>query len=268
MAVFQWPTRSHQIFNFSPFPWFALNLLCSCNVPGALSSVAFWTLTLTLAWTVKAAFCWGWGAQHMAGLCDKGVEGAMLGLCSPWHAFCSCSAKSLSFITKPKFCWCQGLLVAGTLPFLVACVGCICVGLYFVILSCSVPLSCGVSSASETEKFSAEEQEIWAFPPAREMLWGGCWGAGKALWGAQSRVPGELPCPAHRWEGSSSPAATPLCLQLLFCHSSWEKLIKTSKPRNPGAKLRAGKATFYPVCNTCCSTFPDSLPTLAFHITF
>lgn len=41
--------------------------------------------------------------------------------------------------------------------------------------------------------------------------------------------------------GGSSPATTPLWLQHLFWHSSWETLIKTSKPRNPGAKLRGGK---------------------------
>lgn len=169
----------------------------------------------------------------------------MLGPCCPWHAFCSCNAKSVSFITKPKFCWCQGVLVASTLPL--SC--CLC-GLYlcgfvfsFPKLFCTCVL-CYVINHWDREVFSWGTADLtfsscrgdaleWMLGDRQSWLGSSVPGQG----GGSGVAADELPCPAHSWEGGSSPATTQVWLQLLFCHSSWEELIETGKPRNSGAKL-------------------------------
>lgn len=126
-------------------------------------------------------------------------------------------------------------------PFLLPVWVYICVGLCFLFLSCSAPLSRAVSSATETEQFSAGNSRSGIFPAGRcsevdaGELSPRSQGRGR-LWG----VPAELPCPAHRW-GWQLPcnhpgvAAAPLLPQQLG------KADKNN-PRDPGAKLRGGES--------------------------
>lgn len=197
----------------------------------------------------------------------------MLGLCSPWHAFCTCNAKSVSFITKTRCCCCQGLLVASALPL--SC--CLC-GLYLCGFVFSFPklfctsvwyvinqwdreiLSWGKrdlafsSCQGDALKWMLGERQSWlGSPRAGERHQGHCWRAALSCTQVGRQ---QLPC------NLPTGAAAPLLPQQLR-KAEKNKQAQSSQGLSSGEE----KATLCLVCNTCCIPFPDSLLALSFHIT-